>query len=175
MLLSIISLLFQFPDRIYLDLLNPLQDTYSSIISIASSSLCTGTPTASFAAIFSSIAASVPPASSGATSLSDQFPSQSAVSLYYTASGSQGPGAITGSATAATKAASASNSVTTLTGTHSSSGSGSTSQGSASTPSGSAGTSSASAASSSSGAKPTNFVGLGGLAVAVGGLVAAGL
>ena len=39
---------------------------------------------------------------SGATVMSDQFPSQTAVSLYFTPTGSQGVGVITGSATAAT-------------------------------------------------------------------------
>jgi hypothetical protein len=39
---------------------------------------------------------------SGATVMSDQFPSQTVVSLYFTPTGSQGVGFITGSATAAT-------------------------------------------------------------------------
>jgi hypothetical protein len=39
---------------------------------------------------------------SGATVRSDQFPSQTAISLYFTPSGSQGAGSITGSATQAT-------------------------------------------------------------------------
>lgn len=71
-------------------------DTYSVILSSASQALCTGTPTAVFADVFSSVAATVAPVATGATVLSDQFPSKTAVSLYYTASGSQGPGAITG-------------------------------------------------------------------------------
>lgn len=145
-------------------------DTYSSIIALASAALCTGTPTASFAAIFSSVAATLPPASSDATALSDAFPSQTAVSLYYTTSGSQGIGAITGSATAATEAASACGSsgvgasgVTTLTGTHSSNGSATT--GSATT-SGSASTGATS--SSSSAGAATGAASLEGVVAAVG-------
>ena len=80
-------------------------DIYSSIISSVSNILCTGTPTADFAAIFSNVAATAAPTATGATVLSDQFPSQSAVSLYYTAVGSQGPGAISGSAMTATASA----------------------------------------------------------------------
>jgi hypothetical protein len=78
---------------------------FSAILSSASNSLCTGTPTASFAAIFASLT-NAPPQATGAaataTQMSDQYPSQTAVSLYFTASGNQGPGAITGSAAQAT-------------------------------------------------------------------------
>ena len=78
-------------------------DAFKAIISSASSQLCTGTPTASFAAIFSSLSEAAPQSVSGAaTTTSDQFPSQSAVSLYYTATGNQGAGVITGSAASAT-------------------------------------------------------------------------
>jgi hypothetical protein len=70
---------------------------YSAVISAASTSLCTGTPTAPFPSIFASAGTAGASVTSGATTSSDQYPSQSAVSLYYTASGSQGPGAITGS------------------------------------------------------------------------------
>jgi hypothetical protein len=69
---------------------------FSIIMSSASSELCTGTPTAEFESIFSTVADTVPDATSGATILSDQFPSQSAVSLYYTPPTIQGPGLITG-------------------------------------------------------------------------------
>lgn len=76
-------------------------DTFNSILTSASQQLCTGTPTASFAAIFSSLTdAGIQ--GTGATAMSDQAPSNTAISLYFTASGSQGVGAITGSATAAT-------------------------------------------------------------------------
>ncbi len=45
-----------------------------------------------------------PPPTGTDTMTTDLFPSQTDVSLYYTVSGKQGPGAITGSATAATLA-----------------------------------------------------------------------
>ncbi|KAI5198605.1 hypothetical protein E4T39_06713 [Aureobasidium subglaciale] len=80
-----------------------------AIISSASSAFCTGTPTAVFASYFSSISDESPQTATGAaTTLSDQYPSQSAVSLYYTASGNQGVGAITGSAAQATVSVSSS-------------------------------------------------------------------
>src|ERR1700760_10089 len=69
---------------------------FSAIISAASHSLCTGTPTAVFQSIFPSVQSAGASVTSGSTMFSDQFPSQTAVSLYYTASGKQGPGAITG-------------------------------------------------------------------------------
>jgi hypothetical protein len=62
--------------------------------SAASSTMCSGTPTTNIAAVFS--AATYTGAPTGATTSSDQFPSSSAVSLYYTPSGPQGSGAITG-------------------------------------------------------------------------------
>ncbi len=76
-------------------------DTYNRIITSASHALCTGTPTASFGAIFSSLN-NKGIQGTGATDMSDQFPSKTAVSLYYTPTGIQGMGAITGSATGAT-------------------------------------------------------------------------
>jgi hypothetical protein len=72
------------------------KDTYSVVISSVSQALCTGTPTADFAALFSTIAGQVSRVTTGASISSDQYPSQTAVSFYYTASGTQGPGAITG-------------------------------------------------------------------------------
>ncbi|GAB7354444.1 hypothetical protein MBLNU459_g4932t1 [Dothideomycetes sp. NU459] len=99
-------------------------EAYSSIISTASNMLCTGTPTASFAAIFSSVSEASPQTVSGAaTVLSDQYPSQSAVSLYYTATGAQGAGAITGSAAEATASATGSSRTATESSSGSSSGS----------------------------------------------------
>jgi hypothetical protein len=68
---------------------------YSGVIKVVSAALCAGTPTATFAAILSSAAAAATP-STGATILSDQFPSQTAISLYFTVSGSQGPGPTSG-------------------------------------------------------------------------------
>jgi hypothetical protein len=69
---------------------------YSAIIGAASTALCTGTPTADFQSLFSAAQTAAASVTSGGTSYSDQFPSQSAVSLYYTPSGSQGVGVITG-------------------------------------------------------------------------------
>jgi hypothetical protein len=68
---------------------------FRGVLAAASSSLCSGTPTTDFAAIFAS-ATPTGGAAQGATTYSDQYPSSSAVSLYYTPSGVQGPGAITG-------------------------------------------------------------------------------
>src|SRR5215469_7991164 len=146
---------------------------YSSIIRSVSNSLCTGTPTANFAAIFSSVAATAATATTGATVLSDQFPSQSAVSLYYTVTGSQGPGAITGSATAATNSAGASSALTTLTGTNTAKGS--VNVGSGNTATGSGGASTATASSSSSGSMMTQDVSFGSIFAVIGGLVIAAL
>jgi hypothetical protein len=76
---------------------------YDGILSAVSSSFCgTATPTAVFASIFKTIQSSFPVPSTGGTVSSDMAPSSTAVSLYYTASVSQGPGAITGSAAGAT-------------------------------------------------------------------------
>ncbi|KAK1979152.1 hypothetical protein LZ30DRAFT_690879 [Colletotrichum cereale] len=75
---------------------------YRGILSSASNALCTGTPTAEFSAVYSNIAAAATPVTTGATAKSDQAPSNTAISLYYTASGAQGPGSITGEAVSAT-------------------------------------------------------------------------
>ncbi|RYO91292.1 hypothetical protein DL766_002037 [Monosporascus sp. MC13-8B] len=77
---------------------------YASVMTSASEMLCAATPApaAPWQALFTSAQAGVPFPTTGATSTSDAAPSDTAVSLYYTASGPQGPGAITGSATAAT-------------------------------------------------------------------------
>jgi hypothetical protein len=85
-------------------------EAFSAILSSASSQFCsTATPTAVFASYFSALSDSSPQTATGAaTSVSDQYPSQSAVSLYYTATGNQGPGAITGSAAQATAVVSSS-------------------------------------------------------------------
>jgi hypothetical protein len=69
---------------------------YEAILGAASSALCTGTPTADFQSLFSAAQTAAASVTSGGTTYSDQFPSQSAVSLYYTPSGSQGAGVITG-------------------------------------------------------------------------------
>jgi len=75
---------------------------YHDFMTMASEALCTGTPTAAFNAIFASQNVPVLVTVTN-TARSDQFPNETAVSLYFTVSGSQGPGAITGSATLATK------------------------------------------------------------------------
>jgi hypothetical protein len=76
---------------------------YDGILSAASSAFCgAATPTAVFAAVFESVGSAFPVPTTGGTVSSDRAPSSTAVSLYYTASGRQGPGAITGSAAMAT-------------------------------------------------------------------------
>jgi len=134
---------------------------YSAIINAASSALCTGTPTANFQSIFSQAATAAAGVTSGSLVYSDQLASSTAVSFYYTAPGPQGPGAITGSAAAATAKSltSSSKSVTTSQTTGASTGS-----------SGSSG----SVSSSSSGAVATKMPHFPGVALAVvGGLAAA--
>ncbi|RYP81975.1 hypothetical protein DL770_005736 [Monosporascus sp. CRB-9-2] len=59
-------------------------------------------PAAPRQALFTSAQAGVPFPTTGATSISDAALSDAPANLYYMASGPQGPGAITGSATAAT-------------------------------------------------------------------------
>jgi hypothetical protein len=151
---------------------------YSVVINSVSSALCTGTPTAAFEALFTSVDGKVPGATSGASVSSDAFPGQTAVSLYYTQSGKQGAGAITGkfrrlqhpwsllkialgNATAATKAAS-----------KSPSSSPSVSRDSV-TSSGSSGTAKvtgiASTSTSKGGALPTQYLGSKWLAAVAGG------
>lgn len=76
---------------------------YKGAIATASSALCeVPTPTAEFKSIFESVQGIVPVPTIGETISSDQAVSLTAVSLYYTATVSQGPGRITGEATAAT-------------------------------------------------------------------------
>jgi hypothetical protein len=71
-------------------------DTYANILSAASSSICSGTPTAKFEDVFATLEPKAIPVATGSTVFNDQFTSSTAVSLYYTASGVQGPGVITG-------------------------------------------------------------------------------
>ncbi|KAI0144208.1 hypothetical protein F4776DRAFT_653500 [Hypoxylon sp. NC0597] len=76
--------------------------TYTSrVLSSASDMLCTGAPTAAFATLLSEVQTGVPQPTTGDAVLSDRKSGDAAVSLYYTTSGPQGPGVITGSATAA--------------------------------------------------------------------------
>ncbi|KUJ20104.1 uncharacterized protein LY89DRAFT_470714 [Mollisia scopiformis] len=135
---------------------------FHTILSEASTELCTGTPTASFQAIFSSLQYNVA-ANGSATDTTDLYPSQTAVSLYFTPSGVQGPGAITGSATLATKTGSVAG-ITTATGTAVSS---QKSSGSGSSASAGSGGSSSSTSSSKAGAAPTG-VWMSGLGIAAG-------
>lgn len=79
---------------------------FSNVLSAASKKLCTGTPTAAFATLFTDAQAGVPEPTASGTAPDDVESGDAATSLYYTASGPQGPGTITGSATAATKTAS---------------------------------------------------------------------
>lgn len=167
-------------------------DTYANILTAASSSLCTGTPTAKFEDVFATLESKATPVATGSTVFSDRFTSSTAVSLYYTASGVQGPGAITGrfsfecssirgwltkflgSATGAT--ASIATIATTANMDPSTSGGKS---GSAGATVGSAGTTAAGGASKSQGATPTSKNGalptksaaLGGIMAAAGGAV----
>ncbi|KAK8050501.1 hypothetical protein PG994_012231 [Apiospora phragmitis] len=78
---------------------------WSSVLAVASSALCIGTPTASFQEIFESAGASVVGPTVGGTASSDAKSGETAVSLYFTAKMSQGPGPVTGSATGATATA----------------------------------------------------------------------
>jgi hypothetical protein len=131
---------------------------FNTIITSASNLLCTGTPTAPFASIFSSLSDVVAPTGTD-TAMTDLYPSQTAISLYYTPTGKQGVGAITGAATAAT--ASVTNGKT----------SGTTSGAGAATGSSTTGGSS-STSSSKAGAAPTG-VWMGALGVLAGGVVMA--
>ncbi|GJN79126.1 hypothetical protein PLIIFM63780_002639 [Purpureocillium lilacinum] len=93
---------------------------WNGVLSVASNALCSGTPTAVFRSLFASAEANTeaaPFATSGDTKSSDQFPGKTDVSLYYTATGPQGPGAITGAAATATKQATATEGETSDSGT----------------------------------------------------------
>ncbi|KAI1462844.1 hypothetical protein F4805DRAFT_11573 [Annulohypoxylon moriforme] len=154
--------------------LSPRNYTYfSSVLALASQDLCTGTPTAAFATLFTEAQASVPEPTAGGTELRDQRSGDAAVSLYYTASGVQGPGVITGSATAATATATsgttASNVGSGSVGTGGSTGAGATAStgGSSATSSSSSGI--AAATGSAGGVKGVLF------AAAVGGAVVVAL
>ncbi|KAK1715866.1 uncharacterized protein CLUP02_10639 [Colletotrichum lupini] len=148
---------------------------YSGVLSSASNALCTGTPTAVFASIYSGIEAAATPVTTGATATSDQAPSNTAISLYYTASGPQGPGTITGAAASATAAVNRTTTSPSTAATGSASGATGTSSTRASTAT--TGTASGAAATSTtagSGAMPTYAAG--GLLMGAAGIaVLAGL
>lgn len=81
---------------------------WEGVLSVASDALCHGTPTAVFKSLFASAEANTreaPIVTTGDAKTSDEFPSKTDVSLYYTATGPQGPGAITGAAATATHGA----------------------------------------------------------------------
>ncbi|TWU79140.1 hypothetical protein ED733_008825 [Metarhizium rileyi] len=78
---------------------------WEGVISLASSRLCEGTPTAAFSAIFASAQANTrdaPVVTTGDTLVFDEFPSLTDIGIYYTAAGVEGPGTITGAAAMAT-------------------------------------------------------------------------
>ncbi|KAG4434882.1 hypothetical protein IFR05_009642 [Cadophora sp. M221] len=136
-------------------------DSFHTIISSVSSALCSGTPTATFAAIFSSLSEGAAPTGTD-TAMRDQFPSQTAISLYYTVSGTQGVGAITGDAVSATRTASP-----TPSGSGSRTGTGTSSR-TASTGSGTAGAGTASSSSSTAGAAMPTGAWMGAVGVVAG-------
>jgi hypothetical protein len=137
---------------------------FNTIITSASNLLCTGTPTAPFASIFSSLSDVVAPSGTD-TATTDLYPSQTAISLYYTPSGKQGVGAITGAATAATASVTSTSTSMTVKTTGATTGAG------ANTGSSSSGGSS-STSSSKAGAAPTG-VWMGALGAVAGGVVMA--
>ncbi|PVH85485.1 hypothetical protein DL98DRAFT_511536 [Cadophora sp. DSE1049] len=138
-------------------------DSFHTIITSASNALCTGTPTASFAAIFSSLSNAAAPTGTD-TAVSDQFPSQTTISLYYTVSGPQGIGAITGEAASATRTASTTPTTSSRSGT---------SAGTTSSPSGTGAGAATTSSSTAGAAMPTGmWVGaMGAVAGAVGMVV----
>lgn len=78
---------------------------WSKVMSVASDALCTGTPTAILQSLFASATTNTdkaPFATSGDTTSWDQYPDNTAISLYYTTTITQGLGDITGTATSAT-------------------------------------------------------------------------
>ncbi|KUI61776.1 hypothetical protein VP1G_08911 [Cytospora mali] len=158
---------------------------YESVVSAASHSLCdfltssdagAATPTTDFAAIFSAVEATMTQPTTGGTVSNDQAPGKTAVSLYYTFSGSQGPGAITGSAAEATATATtAASSVTSEASSGSSSSKGGSSKSTTSTGASSKATGTAAGSTTSTGGSAAStgvaggvLLGLAGLAVAAG-------
>lgn len=153
---------------------------YASIAAVASHSLCdflstsdAPSPTTDFAGYFSEAGLSATPPTTGATTTSDQAPSSTAVSLYFTLSGTQGAGAITGSAAEATATTTAGPSGI---GSSSASNSGSGSQATSSSGTSSASSGSTSSTSSAVAAAATQpnivasglILGMAGVAIAVG-------
>ena len=102
-------------------------------------------------------------ANGSATDTTDLYPSQTAISLYFTATGPQGPGQITGSATLATKTPGTAAGSGTGTGT----GTGGSGSGGQTTANGGGGSGASTTSSSKAGAAPTG-VWMGGLGLAAG-------
>ncbi|GAO17126.1 uncharacterized protein UV8b_00331 [Ustilaginoidea virens] len=78
---------------------------WEQVLAVASSSLCHATPTAAFQDIFASVQADInqaPPVTTGDPQSSDEFPSETEVSLYYSATAPQGPGVVNGAAATVT-------------------------------------------------------------------------
>jgi hypothetical protein len=104
-------------------------------------------------------------ANGSATDTTDLYPSQTAISLYFTATGPQGPGQITGSATLATKTPGTAAGSGTGTGTGT--GTGGSGSGGQTTANGGGGSGASTTSSSKAGAAPTG-VWMGGLGLAAG-------
>lgn len=68
------------------------------MLSEASESLCTGTPTVPFRSLFAEVEATAERVTMGATTSVDLYPGNSDVGLYYTQTGPRGMGTVTGSA-----------------------------------------------------------------------------
>ncbi|KXJ90851.1 hypothetical protein Micbo1qcDRAFT_163505 [Microdochium bolleyi] len=154
-------------------------------LGLASTALCGAgagaKPTAAFQSLFESADYAAPSPSTGATTSKDAKPSDPAVSLYFTPTGSSwGPGAITGSATAATASGGDASPTPTASGTGGGSGSGSNTSSSTRGGSGSGSNSpqtstTVSTTAAPGAAAPTAAAGVKGmlLAVAGGAMVAA--
>ncbi|KAB5572697.1 hypothetical protein GE09DRAFT_1054737 [Coniochaeta sp. 2T2.1] len=113
---------------------------YDGVLSAASSSFCgAATPTATFADVFASVQSTFPVPTTGGTVSSDRAKGETAVSLYYTAAGKQGPGVITGSAATAIATTTTQRVVTTPTKSGTTGGAGGGGSGSQTTGGGAAG------------------------------------
>lgn len=75
---------------------------YGAVLSGASERLCTGTPAVPFRSLFAEVEATAERVTAGATTKVDRYPGNSDVGLYYTPSGKQGMGPVTGSAATVT-------------------------------------------------------------------------
>ncbi|PKS07603.1 hypothetical protein jhhlp_006209 [Lomentospora prolificans] len=71
---------------------------YSNVLASASDQLCAGTPTAPFRSLFAQVESTASRVTTGATIKTDLYPGNSDIGLYYTPSGPQGLGKVTGAA-----------------------------------------------------------------------------